>query len=540
MDSIIPQFDAGTNIGLTPTDVGVESYGRAGRTVAELYDRAGSAIADAGRSIASGATSLASAALAHIDHAQISAGAQHGVDFLAQKDQEWNDLVKDPNTDVHNPAVAQKFIEENLEPALQDFTNGFTTDKSQAWADDFAQRVRQHFLTKTAADMSSVAGAADHSTALKTIDTLGSMTFKDPSSLGVARDTLKANIDGLITSSPTLTPEKAAELRGDLLDTGERHLVHQAVTATILQGGDWRSIANDPRNAQYIDPSELVVFAKAQKAADRTAILQNQAIADHQKKQNEDAAKTAYNQNLTNNASIDPTTGRVTLAPDYFSSALKLATLPNAPPDLARTAIDWGEQKLKENEAISSDPDTRKSLTDGLFDPDKPTTRVDLMKAQINGKLSNQDFASMERLVTTLEQQPLGSEPFKETMKAAEGTLTYAMPGMPGKDPTGLTNYSRFVQSFLPQYLQQTRAGTLPPNALDLSDPNSLISKSIAPYKRTPAQMLADRIKEVQILGNDSAATPSVAPVKVATPADAAKLTPGTHYVTPDGQERIR
>ena len=108
-------------------------------------------------------------------------------------------------------------------------------------------------------------------------------------------------------------------------------------------------------------------------------------------------------------------------------------------------------------------------------------------------------------------------------MDAAKGTLTYAMPGIPGKDPKGLENYARFVQTFVPQYLQQSRAGTLPPNALDVNDPTSLISRAMAPFKRSPAQLLKDRIAEMSTLqaAPESAdalpATPGRTPQRVAS-----------------------
>ena len=93
----------------------------------------------------------------------------------------------------------------------------------------------------------------------------------------------------------------------------------------------------------YIDPGELTMFARAQKVQERAGLLEDKQLQVLQKQQNEQAARDFANKLFTDNVSVDAQTGSVSIAPQYFKDALKLATLPDAPPDLARTTIDWGE-----------------------------------------------------------------------------------------------------------------------------------------------------------------------------------------------------
>jgi hypothetical protein len=177
--------------------------------------------------------------------------------------------------------------------------------------------------------------------------------------------------------------------------------------------------------------------------------------------------------------------------------------MPNAPPTLARTLLDWGEhQQNAKAQPTVSDPVVKSALYTGLFDPTKPTTEVDLMRANIEGKLATHDFNAMHQLQKSLDETPLKGEVMKDTLAAVKANLTYTMPGLPGKDPKGLQNYSAFIQTFVPQYIAASRAGTLPPNALDTNDPQSMIGKAMGQFKRDLKQIMIDRAQEMSSLGD--------------------------------------
>jgi len=108
------------------------------------------------------------------------------------------------------------------------------------------------------------------------------------------------------------------------------------------------------------------------------------------------------------------------------------------------------------------------------------------------------------------------------------------VPGLPGKDSVGISNYSTFMQTFVPQYLAKQRAGTLPPNALDVKDPNSMISQAMAPFKRTQAQRMQDYVGAAGGIGATSPGKredvmPAIPPID--------QRSPGL-YETPRGKMR--
>ncbi|HEY1982962.1 MAG TPA: hypothetical protein VGH13_23020, partial [Xanthobacteraceae bacterium] len=313
----IPSYDS-PSLGLVPTETGIEALTRGAVRGGAFYDQAAQALDETGQRIGQGVKSIGDVAIDYMDHQEISAGAKNGTALIAQKEQEWNNFIKDPGVNINDPTVAKKFIDENIERALQNFQDGFSTQKSQAWATDFADRFRQHMFTKTSADMSTMAGAAAVRNTTETINTLGNATFNDPSSLNFARDTLKASVDGIVSTSPTLTPDKAAEVRNELMDKGQRLLTKEAVTSVILRGGDWQTLANDPANQPYIDPGELTMFARAAKMQQKQELLTNRQLEQTQRQQNEQAAHDAANKVLTDNVTADPRTGAISVAPPFF------------------------------------------------------------------------------------------------------------------------------------------------------------------------------------------------------------------------------
>lgn len=492
----IRDFSAPEGLGLQPSSVGTEAAASAGRRVGAFYNQAGQALADTGQRVGSAVKDAGDAAVQYMEHREISLGAANLAQLQQNQVDAWNAAAK--GADPNDPTVAAKFRETTMEPALDKFSQSFMTEGAQKWAESRVDRFRQHMFEKTSADMSSLAADAVHMNVVKTMNATGNMVYNDPSSLDFARDTLRSSVASMADSSPNLSPEAAAKVKTDLTVQGETHLVRGAIMGAIAKGGDWKRIADDPKNAPFVNEAEIETFVRAQKAQERTDLLRQKQIETYQRQQDDLSVHVAGNKILSDSVTIDPTTGRPSIKPGYFEQSLDLARkYPNAPnaATTAKTMIDWGEhQQATKRELVISDPGTMKNLDDRLFSPTNPTTRIDLMRAQIAGKLSDHDFNSRERLVTELEQRPLKGPIWQDTMKAVESELVLNVPGIPGKDNVGLANYSKFIQSFVPDYLAKERSGTLPPNALDVKDPQSMISKAMAPFQRTQANRMQDYV----------------------------------------------
>lgn len=531
------------SLGLNPSSLGTDATAGAARRVGSFYNqeagatqelgqdtaRLGSDVGNMYRSLGKDASSSLEVAgneyVKYEDHKEISHGAAVSTDLFVNLEKQWNDTLK--TADPNDPSVAAKFNETVLQPALDKFQNGdgtgqtFTTENSQKYAEGIVDKYRQHFATKTAADMSTMAGIAAKENATKTINGLSSAVYLDPSSLDTSIDVLKHSAGSIVDSSPTIDAETGAKVKAELNQKGIESLVKSAVSGMIEKNPGIDLDAIQKKYGDYINGGELKMFQAAAQRQAKTDAAASRADALVQKQQADlkvhaDAAKT-----LTDNVDIDPTSGRPIVKPDFFKQALDIARKnPNAPSAAAtaRTMLDWGE--TQQNKAAKvSDPTARSDLTDRMFDPNNPTTQLDLMKAQTAGKLSDHDFNTMNRMVTELQQTPLKGDIWKSTTTAVKARL---IDPLAINDTVGKSNYAAFMGDFIPQYIAKSRAGTLPPNALDTRDPKSMISQSMAPYKSS----MQDRLR----------AAPTE-PSEEKPPMDGAqKAKDGSWYVQKDGK----
>lgn len=539
----IRSYEAPQGLDLRPTEVGVEATAAAARRIGGFYNQAADAKntvasiqSDLGRRIGSTIEDAGDVAVKYEDHREISAGATTGTDVIAKANTQWNQIAK--NADPNDPSVAQKFLTENLEPALDQWKSGFNTENSQKWADQFADQYRKHMFEKTAADMSTRAAIAVQQNARTTVNNLSSAVAADPSSLDFAIKTVDHTLGGMADSSPNLTPEVSAKVKAAVTQEAKENIVKAAVMGMIQKNPN---IDLDPIQQKYgafITGAEVKQFQKAAQTQAKVDAYHERSAAILEKQQADLKVHTDANQNITKNVKINPQDGRPIINPQYFDDALSIVkNNPGAPSAAAtfRTMYDWAESQLTKETKPVDDPVVKQQLTDRLFDPEHPTTALDLMKAQTQGKLSDHTFQSMHRLVTELETSPLKGPVWETTLAAAKDKLILNVPGIPGRDDVGISNYSTFMQSFVPQYLAKQRAGTLEPNALDTKNPNSMISKAMEPFKRTPQQRMQDYISVMGGLGSKASAPAE--PPRIASKAEYDKLSVGTVYISAkDGQ----
>jgi hypothetical protein len=509
---------------LHPTERGIDANLQAARRTGAFYNQAGEAISSAARARADAAGDIAKSAgnianavdLAVVQneeragHREIAAGSAAGAQLFSNLTDQWDNAVKaQAAKDPNDTSVAAQFRDQTLEPALDKFREAFgNTDKGQAWAEAHIARMRDHFYQKTSADMATLAGDAVRTNITNLGNASSNAAFKSPD-FHTVDYLLQSTPDsiGAIVDSSSVKGTFAAQARTQLTEKAKEQIVKAAAAGAIAKSPDPEKTARDfaDRYPEYMNGPEAAQFAKAAKTQAKSNTLADKQIEVYQRQKNEHAAQQRASKVFANNVSIDPVTSRPVIDPKFFNQAIDIARMPDAPPTLARTLLDWGEhQQNAKAQPTISDPVIKSALYQGLFDPTKPTTEVDLMRANIEGKLAPHDFAAMHQLQKALDETPLKGEVMKDTMAAVKASLTYTMPGLPGKDPKGLQNYSSFVQSFVPQYLAASRAGTLQPNALDTRDPKSMISQAMAPFRRTTKQLIDDRVQEMSTFGSSN------------------------------------
>lgn len=246
-------------LGLRPSETGIETVAGNARRLGGFYNQGagaleGLAAADknafgsAGRAIGSGIQAAGDAYVNYVDHKEISAGSLHGTQLMANLTDQWKQIISNPKLDPNDPSIAQKFLEQKLEPALQQFKDDsgfFTTEKSQQFAEHMADSFRQQMFKDTAADVSKLAEIATRANYKGTVNSLSAMATNDPSktdfALGMADHTIGSKID----SSPTLDPVTKASLHSELRTSAKQDIAIAGAIGAIQKSSTPEATAQE-------------------------------------------------------------------------------------------------------------------------------------------------------------------------------------------------------------------------------------------------------------------------------------------------------
>jgi hypothetical protein len=488
----IEEYSAG-NLSIQPSETGVESTARAAYRIASFGNQQAADLQRVGQELGSAVKDAGDIAMQYAAHREINTGAPHAATISASKDQAWNNYItgrdidpSDPDREtkiaarVNNPQAAEQWREQNLDPDLQKFTDAFWTDGAKQWATEWADRYRTHFTTMAHADQATMAGEVVKANIEKTNNAAATGVFNVPGTLGSAADLLKHSIEGNVRSSPTMTPDVATGIENELYQKGMEQLVQAAVQGSILKGGNWKAIADDPKYAPYIKPAENAAFEKQEQFYQKGIEASERQIITAKKQEAEFNAGTAVNNSFNQNVHVDDQ-GNVTINPQYMKDLAAIpGRFPNAPnaTALAESKLDWAISKQKPP-AVRDDAQTADALLSTITNPQ--TTRVDadiaIDKAAAAKGITEKTEANMRRLAGDVNS--ISDPAFAQVMKGAQDIVEPKISGVPASG-AGAAFYYNFVENV---YLPQQRAGTLPANALDLNDPKSLISQSVASFK---------------------------------------------------------
>jgi hypothetical protein len=384
-------------LGLRPNETGISATAAAARRVGAEYNEAGSSIAAGGQAIAHAGKIAGDMYVDYLDHQEISRGAPAFAGLMSSKTDEWNKVAND--SDPNDPTVAQKFVEENLNPALDKFKEGFTTEKSQQWAESHIDAFRQHMFTKTSADMASNAGRAAEVNVRQTINAMSNTVRNDPTSLDFTLQTYESSLNGMVDSSPNLKNTEGGKIKTALMQHGQEEIVKSAVLGHIEKTGEIPDWVNKSEYSKYINGAELKQFEQAAKNYNRL----NNAEGRAQRVQRDYEAKSDFNRRVNElEVSTAPKNqgDPPQLPADYWDNIRDLAKHPGAAlePGRLKTMIENGERitaRLNKPEPLG--PDSRLTTIDLVQrmrseGPDRLKSDNDIYAAYMDGKLTNADF----------------------------------------------------------------------------------------------------------------------------------------------------
>jgi hypothetical protein len=469
-------------LGLQPSEIGVEATAAAARRGGQFYNQAAGALDALGQRAGSAIKYAGDTAVNYMQHREISNGAAKLAQIEDGFTGAWQQLAANPNLDWNDPTIVQRF-RAGMEPGLQKFKDSFLTEGGKQWAEGRIEQFREHMFHKTAADSSTMAAGAIAQNIEQTVNSATSRVYKDPSvkTLDDALAGLHDSINATVDSSPALDVSARANAKTSLFKQDEK-LIKSAVMGAIRSGGDWEAIVKDPKYAKYINAAELDTFARAARSQDRTDQLQKKELERYQRQQKVQKGLDELSK-VEESITWTPD-GKPIVRPDLYQRAEDIAAKYglHEVTDHARALQNFAASQQKERrESVVSDPETLTQLYSGLFNADKPTTDIDILSAATEHTLGTNDTRNLRELRKALEEAPLKGPLYAGNMKAVEGMLGI------GVVPDGHTRYANFINEFIPQYLR------LPPEqrtgALNTRDPESLISKAMQPYRPTDQEL---------------------------------------------------
>ncbi len=528
----IREVSASADLGLRPDDRAMESTANAGRRISALYDTAASAKNDMGRRAASAIQDVGEVAVKFMDSRQISQGAAESAKTLAGLDAKWNETVK--GADPNDPAVAAKFREEVVEPTLDKLRGGFTTERSQAFAESQIEHMRNHFVTKTSADMARLAGVAAKSNIETLTNQLSNAAISDPTSLKTSLGMVEHSIGAMVDASPNLKGADAAAMKIELTGASQAAIVKAAAIGAINANPEagLKEFSSE-KYSKYISGADVKALEQQAKAVQRAERVDETHKRTLEKQAKQDASDQREGEYFEKLHSGDPKqAGQV--------SAKAIASDWTLTPAARERMVGIVERETKPEAASKVSNATASDLISRLRAPSGDPRRIDSLEpvydAYEKGQLNKSDLKFVRDEFVNLrspEGQALGNEQ-EEFIKSVKPLIDKSNPMLGKIDQTGPQQVYNFKMDLRRKVDEYRKAGKDPRDLMDPSKPDYMGGPAaLAPYQKTLQQSLQDT---ATALKRGSGAEPPPAAVTVTTRAQYDALPVGTRYIGKDGQ----
>lgn len=469
-DGNIKQFSAGEG-GFRPSDIGMDAAARAGREIGVPYR-------ETGDQAAKGAKEVGTIIDQHETMSDISQGAATLAVMTNNLHAQWNQTATDPKN-LNDDTIQQKFLNDTLEPQLDQYTAGFRTEAGQKWATDRADSLRQHFYETTSADMSSHAGLAVKQSLVTQANNLAGVVQKNPNALPQAVDQMNATLDAALqNSNGRITPRLQEELQ-KAKDDQINNLVKGSIQGTADNGPNGPANALQVLNSGKFDDHLSLMERDELKRYTQTVSRENRMDQRFSQEQQEAARKVKANA-----AEADILDRFEAPQPNDKPISMKNDIRDN--PDM-----NFEEKKTmynvlsKDPDKLHDDPETFKNAVNGLrANTNNATSHDSLLNDLADGRMSLTTFRTLDAQVKA------GSDEKKvvdQTMAEVKNNTLGPSTGVAFN--AGAENaYTRFNAWFYPAY-QQAKADPKFNGLSDMQKAQALLSKSSKDYMLTPEVM---------------------------------------------------
>jgi hypothetical protein len=299
-------YEAPQNLGLNPTEIGIDATAGAARRMGAYGNQIADTLSQEGKGVAGAAADAGAEAVDYMDHREISAGMAKSSEMWMNLTQAWENTKK--TADPNDPSVAKKFIAEQVEPSLQQFQEGFSTEKSQQFAEQKVNALRQHFFESTSADMSTLAKIAVNKNINDSTTAMSNTAILDPSSVPALLKGMDHSVDGILSANPNISAIDAAKVRADVSEASKKAIVQAGAIGAIQKSGSPEATADQwiRKYPDYISGMEAKQLAGNARQQIRANNYDFETNRRRDKEVATDKSNEATNQYLIDVRSQDP------------------------------------------------------------------------------------------------------------------------------------------------------------------------------------------------------------------------------------------
>lgn len=511
----IATYEAPESIGLRPTETGINAMAAAARRVQGNYNEAAAAQADTGHAFASSLKTAGEVGVRYLEHREISAGAAAYSTMYANKAREWEEIEK--NADPNDPTVAERFVQERLEPDLEKFRSAFLTDRGQQWAESHVASFRQEMFKRTSAGMAALAGKAAEVNVRQTVNALATAVQSDPASLDFALGTIDSATGGLIDSNPNLRGVEAAKLKSELTQRAKEQVVKAAAFGFMEKtGGQMPPWVVDQKYAPYMPPGEIKQFQQAAKFYARADKQASEYALTLQKRAEDESLYKEVNALHTD--LIPNEGGDLVLPPDYYDRVRAIAKMPGSErhPGVVKQLVENGARIARRTDKPEPRAEASNAVMTGLISDiysGAMTSNQPIVDAYINRQITKSDYKfGMDEFNNkrTPDGQLLGKvqATFIDKVKPS---IIKANPLLGKLDPDGSLMMYRMQRDIQRKVTEYRKEGKDPYDLFDPSKPDYLgRPEALQQYQKSLTQSIADQAGR---LGGTRPAAPGTVPV---------------------------
>lgn len=327
--------------------------------------------------IAQGLGDVANAAFKIRDEQESSKVTVAASDTMAQLTKSWEDTKT--NADINDTDTADKFMQEQVDPALDKLDEGLTGRQARLQAQNLKARIKGDLLVRSNADMASIAGEAAKVNYLTTVDNLAAATVTDSTSLGSAIAMHEQALSGL---KGKLNAGQIAELRlqgnSQIAQSAAEGMIDQNPEQFLkdAEGGKFDQFMKGTQKAAAIRAAEQRIKANAAEAKS-DAILHRQLAEQHSKDVANGFVSTLMDDNgnfIGSQGELGKFMGRKDVTEEHKSAALSMFTrlTENAAKDDTKTdpsVVNRLTQDIYAGKA--NEDDVALAIANGLVKADK-------------------------------------------------------------------------------------------------------------------------------------------------------------------------